>query len=326
MPPISIIVPVFNRAHTIRRTLDSCLRQTDRDWEAIVVDDASTDDSIDIISSIRDPRIRLMRHDVNQGAGPARNTGARAASGEWIAFLDSDDELVPDALEVIRARANAAPTSLGKMLFACRHDDGTISPTPPFDGRRLAYHDYLRWLARMHLKPSEAMPVARRLPFLEIPYPDCQPLAEGESTDELRPRPGRWGPEGLHNLDFAKRYDTIGYPDIVRLYHADAPNRLMDATKTADSLLEQASNVAWVFNTMLDRHGDAIHEIAPELHYAYLRSAALFNLLAGSRAKGVTQLASLIKQRPRDLKTLALLASAWLPRRTLARLRTRMAA
>lgn len=99
---VSIIVPVYNRASKIERALRSIEAQTYPHWEVIVIDDGSTDGTPEVVKRIaeKDRRIRLIRHECNRGAQAARNTGIRAAKGEWIAFLDSDDEWLPHSLKV----------------------------------------------------------------------------------------------------------------------------------------------------------------------------------------------------------------------------------
>jgi glycosyltransferase involved in cell wall biosynthesis len=96
---VSVIVPTYNRAHTIRRCLDSALGQTISPYEVIVVDDASTDDTTSVVKSISDERLRLITMPSNKGAQAARNVGIKNAKGDYIAFLDSDDEWVPEKLE-----------------------------------------------------------------------------------------------------------------------------------------------------------------------------------------------------------------------------------
>lgn len=97
-PLVSVVIPVFNRAHTLRRAIESVLIQEMDAWELVVVDDGSTDQSTAIPLSYGDPRIRLLRHEANRGAAAARNTGVQAARGRYVAFLDSDDEWLPGKL------------------------------------------------------------------------------------------------------------------------------------------------------------------------------------------------------------------------------------
>lgn len=97
MPRISVVIPLFNKVPYIERTLRSVLGQTYKDFEVIVVDDGSTDDGARIVEAIDDQRIRLLRQE-NAGAAAATNTGVRAARGQWIAFLDADDEWMTEKL------------------------------------------------------------------------------------------------------------------------------------------------------------------------------------------------------------------------------------
>ena len=96
-PTVSVIIPTYNRAHLVDRAIQSVLNQTYKDFELIIVDDGSTDNTEDIIKEFqkKDERIKYIRHEENRGGSAARNTGIKAAKGEYIAFLDSDDEWLP---------------------------------------------------------------------------------------------------------------------------------------------------------------------------------------------------------------------------------------
>jgi len=98
MPKVSVIIPTYNRAHLIGRAIKSVLNQTYRDFEIIIVDDGSTDNTEEVVKSFTDKRIRYIRHKENKGAATARNIGIKAARGEYIAFQDSDDEWLPAKL------------------------------------------------------------------------------------------------------------------------------------------------------------------------------------------------------------------------------------
>ena len=95
---VSVIIPSYNRAHTLRRSIDSVLAQTYSNLEVIIVDDGSTDDTETVVRAIPDPRVRYIRQK-NQGACAARNHGVDLAKGEFIAFHDSDDLWHPEKLE-----------------------------------------------------------------------------------------------------------------------------------------------------------------------------------------------------------------------------------
>ena len=95
----SIIIPTYNRGYIIRGALESALAQTYRDFEIVVLDDGSTDNTHEIVKSMRSDKIRYVRHERNCGYGAACNSGISAATGDFIGFLDSDDLWLPDKLE-----------------------------------------------------------------------------------------------------------------------------------------------------------------------------------------------------------------------------------
>ncbi|MEQ4709734.1 glycosyltransferase family 2 protein [Providencia huaxiensis] len=97
---VSIIMPCYNAEQYIKDSINSVLNQTYPHFELIIIDDLSTDNSINIINSFSDNRIKLIQLTQNGGAGVARNTGIEAAQGRFIAFLDSDDLWRPNKLEV----------------------------------------------------------------------------------------------------------------------------------------------------------------------------------------------------------------------------------
>lgn len=109
-PLVSVVIPAYNRASTVEASIESVRAQSYAHWEIIVCDDCSTDKTVQVVEDllIKENRIRLIKAQVNRGAQAARNAGIHAAKGEWIAFLDSDDQWLPDSLEV---RMNIARTN-----------------------------------------------------------------------------------------------------------------------------------------------------------------------------------------------------------------------
>lgn len=98
-PFISVVIPLYNKEKSIAQSLKSVLDQTYTNFEIVVVDDGSTDKSVEEVRSIGDDRIQLLGQS-NAGPSKARNTGVKNSKGNWIVFLDADDELLPDALSI----------------------------------------------------------------------------------------------------------------------------------------------------------------------------------------------------------------------------------
>ena len=96
---VSIIMPSYNTGGYIKNSIESVLAQTYENWELIIVDDCSTDDTDSIVGQFSDKRIRYLKNKKNSGAAISRNYALREAKGRWIAFLDSDDLWLPEKLE-----------------------------------------------------------------------------------------------------------------------------------------------------------------------------------------------------------------------------------
>lgn len=94
---ISVVIPLYNKESSIKDTLHSVLSQNFNDFEVVIVNDGSTDNSVDVVKTIKDSRIRLIEQK-NGGPSKARNTGILNAKGDWIVLLDADDQLLPNAL------------------------------------------------------------------------------------------------------------------------------------------------------------------------------------------------------------------------------------
>ena len=144
-PLVSVVVPAYNRGDCIERALSSIQGQTHGNWEALVVDDGSTDATRDVVERLArsDPRIRLIRHEKNRGAQAARNSGIDAARGEWISFLDSDDTWLPHSLVARLRVALEEQVSVVHSGAAVLQEDGVTKGyfVPPMAGH--VYPDLL---------------------------------------------------------------------------------------------------------------------------------------------------------------------------------------
>ena len=130
-PRVSVVIPTHNRSHLVTRAIESVLAQTYRGFELVVVDDASSDNTADVVGRIDDPRLRYVRLPKNRGESGAQNAGIAEARGEWVAFLDDDDEWLPGKLECQLARVDElADAQIGAVLCRCsvRTEDGIRAP------------------------------------------------------------------------------------------------------------------------------------------------------------------------------------------------------
>lgn len=144
---VSIILPAYNRADRLPEAINSILVQSFRDFELIVVDDASSEDLEAVVCSMGDPRIRYIRHTVNGGASAARNTGVSEARGEFIAFHDSDDLWLPGKLERQLEQLRKLPPEVGVVCggviiygrdIGGRFGPGLVSFEPPLSEGQLS--------------------------------------------------------------------------------------------------------------------------------------------------------------------------------------------
>lgn len=144
---ISVVMPVYNRAHLLPRVAGTVLAQTYKNFELIIVDDVSSDDIDGAVAALNDPRVRLIKRTKNGGAGEARNTGVEAAQYPLIAFHDSDDFCTPDRLELSMRALCALPDEYigvyGMLLMYAEvteqnYAQGHIRILPPPDKRPLS--------------------------------------------------------------------------------------------------------------------------------------------------------------------------------------------
>jgi len=138
-PLVSVVLTTFNRSALVSPAIESVLRQTAGDLELIVVDDCSTDDTRDVVGRVADPRLSLVRHEVNLGLAAARNSGVERARGRFVCFLDDDDEWRHDKLAAQLAVFEAEGDKDEILVYSqvCV-DDGISSAVRPVRGPRLA--------------------------------------------------------------------------------------------------------------------------------------------------------------------------------------------
>ncbi len=142
----SVVVPLYNKELFIRRTVESVLSQSYQDFELIVVDDGSTDASIDVLAKVNDPRMRVVSQ-TNGGEGAARNCGMREASQPWIALLDADDYWFPDHLAELARLIELFPEA-GMVATSFIEGEEWLAQPPPSKSAKRFRIDYFAAASR----------------------------------------------------------------------------------------------------------------------------------------------------------------------------------
>ena len=187
---ISVVIPVYNVRDYLPGCLDSVLANELSDCEIILVDDGATDDSGAICDAYAAKHPNLIRviHQQNGGLGAARNTGIRAAAGEWLLFVDSDDQIVPQTLRVLKA---AIRPELDVVAFQFLKDDGAHAPLPQSSGSAPTDRPFLLRERKTELLalPSAWMRLWRKRLFLDhgIEYPSRVWYEDIRTTAKLLP-------------------------------------------------------------------------------------------------------------------------------------------
>ncbi len=290
----SIVVPIHNRAATIGRCVASVFGQEFADYELILVDDGSTDDSAARMRALCDPRLRTIFHEQNRGTGPARNTGIDAARGEWIIFLDSDDELVPGALGVMAGLAARATADIAALWFRCRMDDGYLSPPQLTESQQWDYAGFVRFWSQSSGQWRDMLYCTRRDCFKQL----RQPADRMDDTKFL--------------VDFARLFHIWANPDVLRLYHQDADNQLVAFTGRLDPRRDQAfiRDRANGFRNLLAEHGAFVAREGPRLYLEYLQSASSTATMANRRREAVSHAIELVRLSPGRLRSWILLGAS----------------
>lgn len=223
VPIVSVIIPAYNREKTIGKSIHSVLRQTFSNFEIIVVDDGSKDRTRQIVTEIEDKRVTLISHDTNQGAAAARNTGMRKARGKYIAWLDSDDEWLPEKLlHQIHALGSSEPNQKACIsAYFIEEQKQVRTYFPRIPDRKLLF-------LGCDLSPGTTL-VFERIILDTIGY-----------LDESLPRYEDW--DWL--LTYSKHYNFIGVDEPLALIHY-SPHR-------------SARNMEIAVLSFLSKHNDTL--------------------------------------------------------------------
>jgi len=273
MPKVSVVIPTYNRANLLMSAVSSVLDQSYSDFEIVIVDDGSKDDTEERIKALGECRIKYFRNSVNKGVSAVRNIGITNSAGEYIAFLDDDDEWLPGKLERQVDILDNGPSNLGLVYTGSLSVDlatGSLIETtiPRYKG------NVLNDLAVLNFIPTSSV-LVRRECFTKIGLFD-ENLSYGE------------------DFDLWIRISTEFLIDYIRdplLIHKDHPQ-----TTTANN-----KKVAVNVRRILDKHSALFASNKKGLSN-YLLMMGTAYCYDGNLSKGRKAFADAIKARPLDLR------------------------
>jgi hypothetical protein len=292
-PFFTIVVTTYNRARLVTRCIDSCLAQTFEDFELVVVDDGSSDDTREFLPERygADPRFHLVSHEANRGINPSRYTGAKAARGEWVVVFDSDDEMAPNALERYREVIATLPPGVGAVRSRLIRESGKVTPSFVPDGP-YDYEGRIRWA---EAEGGEDAARCLKRSVLEVaPY-----IADRRGAMET-----------LFELNLAKATESLCVEDVLGTVHEDAPDswlRASGAKHVIPRLEREAPDMLWMATTVLREHGDALKRWGPHQYLTQLRIAAMQSFLLGKRRDGAKFARQALRRAPFDAQVWATL-------------------
>jgi glycosyltransferase involved in cell wall biosynthesis len=288
-PLVSVVVPAYERADVLARALATVVAQSYERLEILVVDDGSTEDLCAVVDGFADPRMTLLVHPQNRGTGAARNTGLAHATGELVAFLDSDDEWLPEKIARQVALFRAAPRATGLVYSSVLEATGRGAPVLHTASARGDVRREMMWRNVIHFGMSST--VVRREVALTV-----------GGFDEALP--------AIEDYDFFVRvgelfaFEVVAEPLIV--YHNEA-------AATGQRSRHFRANTA-ARQAFLRRYAWAADE-AGVLHHALLEAARRqLESREGNSILGAYLVLKAIRSRTREPRLFAWLALALLPR------------
>lgn len=281
----SIIIPMYNRATLIRRCLDSCLSQNFKDYEIIVVDDGSEDNSVAVVESyLPNPHIILVKSPENRGVCAARGLGVVHAKGKWVMFMDSDDVFHPGAFQIIYETVNAAPQQVSEVRFCYwREEISHVTPIPLMPEGILCFSEYLQWLDKV--KNSDLLYCQRREIHNVVTWPQDRRF------------------ESQFHLKVASKFKMMMSRQVVGTMYNDADNRIITGKwQTSNTKkLQTAYDNALSMREMLEEFGDELKKHCPGRYKLLKRSVGNCYFRAGYRLKGCRYILAYLLNHPLDV-------------------------
>jgi glycosyltransferase involved in cell wall biosynthesis len=294
-PFISVILSTYNRAWCIERAINSVLRQTYKNFELIIVDDGSTDNTNMMLKEknyLNNESIKYIYLEKNKGVNNARNVGFENASGDLIMIFDSDDELIQDALQTICDDYHLiSDSSLGCLLYRIVDQQGQVVGKFPEGVNRLSYVDFIAEEQKItgdFVKVFKSEIIEKH----NFRYPNI-----------------RGGFPFILTLSIFKIYDVITHDRVLYIYHEESKDRL-----TGGGQISRRAHV-WKIYSMFLEIFKADYELynTKKLAYFYLEKG-IFELIDKRKTSGRSSLLNAIKyNKKKRIIALAIYTCSFLP-------------
>jgi glycosyltransferase involved in cell wall biosynthesis len=275
-PVFSIITPTNKRPLLLKRTIYSVINQTFKDYEHIIIDDASNKETADIIDGLADKRIIFLQHETPRGAAGAYNSGIKIAKGKFVLFLDDDDEYLPAFLEKMYTRFSIAGQDIGFIWTGISRIKDNVS------GEELLYSKV--WPSKFPSKEvglinatsiGNGFGVCVRKECIDLIGVYDESLMIGEDTDFL--------------FRLARNFDFETIPEVLVKIHQHGPSQLTDK-KNYLVRMELSEKI-------LERNLDLLFSY-PKLYYVHYKVIANFCYTLKLKQKGRRTMLSIFKYTP----------------------------
>lgn len=278
-PLVSVVIPTYNRAALLQRAIRSVLAQTVHDFELLIIDDGSYDNTEEIVRGFADARVHYRKIEINGGGSAARNVGIRAARGEYLSLLDSDDEWLPEFLENLLEifRVTKLP-----HLGLVSSDHRQIGPDPGMDAPG--------WYCRIRGWAHDDLMNEMKI----VGIPSTWLIREDPKEDRVLFDANL---PALQDVDYQLRFS--------RVYQIDwIAESLVLRHKHRGEHVGNPANIACARTMMLKKYEHELANRPGQLAKLHLRAATEYHLIS-DRMHTLRHLVRAVRTRPTDLRYLS---------------------
>jgi len=269
-PLISIIIPTYNRAHLLPRAIKSVINQTYSNFELIIVNDGSTDNTPEVVKSFKDPRIIYLTYEKGpKGPNFARNTGLNVAKGELITFMCDDDELTSDALKSIADTFIRVKPLGAEILIFDELDVEKNRLSGSGLGRTERFVDYDEILCKVE---GDFLCVYSRKTLKGFRFPDII----------------RFGFEEIACLQLFKKFLTYHVPQVIYKCYREHGLRL--SQPPAEDRIKLLPTAIHMLNLFIEKYGKDLLHHCPTKYWNYIGKLGFYQFLNGKKIHGLKKI------------------------------------